>query len=129
MEQNYRALQNENYQLREYILLETQSDYPPAPSHINLSSSATAAAASGAGEPSSSAEQQLSREMQQQQPPAREAPRQEGGYVGQLHAAAAQAGNGRPHQESPYGLGADYANKRPRTDETGPSSSDSKPPQ
>ncbi|KAI7639497.1 hypothetical protein KC319_g14382, partial [Hortaea werneckii] len=37
MEQNFRSLQNENYQLREYILnlqsrlLETQSDIPPAP--------------------------------------------------------------------------------------------------
>lgn len=42
MEQNFRALQNENYQLREYILtlqsrlLETSSDVPAAPLQVNL---------------------------------------------------------------------------------------------
>lgn len=122
MEGNFRVLQNENYQLREYILnlqsrlLETQSDYPPAPSHINLSSSAAATAASASGA-SSTAEQQLRREMQQQRPSA-EPPRTNEGYMRELQAAAAQAGDARPQHESPYGLGADY-HKRPRTEESG----------
>ncbi|QIW94548.1 hypothetical protein AMS68_000066 [Peltaster fructicola] len=46
MESNYRSLQNENYQLREYILnlqsrlLENQSDIPPPPLHVNLQGTA-----------------------------------------------------------------------------------------
>ena len=69
MEQNFRALQNENYQLREYILnlqsrlLESQSDIPPAPSHINLVSTSRSGP-NNAADPSSAVEQQLRREMQ-----------------------------------------------------------------
>lgn len=46
MESSYRSLQNENYQLREYILnlqsrlLENQSDIPPPPLHVNLQGTA-----------------------------------------------------------------------------------------
>lgn len=69
LEQNYKLLQNENYQLREYILslqsrlLESQADFPPAPSHINLHA---VPHPSGAGPDGTySAEQQLRREMEQ----------------------------------------------------------------
>jgi hypothetical protein len=67
METSFKALQDENYQLREYILnlqarlLDNQTEFPPAPSNINLSAGAPAAASGN------SAEQQLRREMQQQQ--------------------------------------------------------------
>jgi hypothetical protein len=67
MEQSFKALQDENYQLREYILnlqarlLDNQTEFPPAPSNINLSAGTPAAASNN------SAEQQLRREMQQQQ--------------------------------------------------------------
>ena len=98
MEQNFRALQNENYQLREYILnlqsrlLENQSEFPPAPSHINLPSGSHAGADSA-----SAVEQQLRREIQHSQTPG-----QHDG-LSQLQAAAAQADarSGEP----PYGLG------------------------
>ena len=42
MEDDYKGLQHENYQLREYILslqsriLETSSEVPPPPAHVNL---------------------------------------------------------------------------------------------
>lgn len=81
MEQSFKALQDENYQLREYILnlqarlLDNQTEFPPAPSNINLSAAAPAAASNN------SAEQQLRREMQQQQqqqrPPPPPAPQQQ----------------------------------------------------
>jgi hypothetical protein len=111
MESNFRTLQNENYQLREYILnlqsrlLENSNDYPPAPSHLRLSEGQTGSSA--AGEASSAVEQQLRREMQH-----------EGSHDAMRHlqAAAAQASEARPEQ-SPYGLG------RPRSDEP----SDAKP--
>lgn len=129
MEQNYRALQNENYQLREYILnlqsrlLETSSEYPPAPSHINLSAGAPAppTMTGSAGDPSN-ADQQVRRDMD---PSTRhEAHHQDG--MSQLQAAAAQASEIR-HHESPYGLGSDYPHKRGRTDEAGVSTGDAKP--
>ena len=100
MEQNFRALQNENYQLREYILnlqsrlLENQSDFPPAPSHVNLPS-APHAGSSNVADSSSAVEQQLRREIQHQA--------QHDG-MSQLQAAAAQAADARP-REAPYGLG------------------------
>ena len=122
MEQSYKALQNENFQLREYILnlqsrlLENQSDFPPAPSHINLSSS-NQPPTGNASEASYAAEQQLRREMQQQRPlqhvTAREdAVRHDG--ISQLHAAATQAGAG-----SSYGMSGEHPNKRARTDDLG----------
>ena len=122
MEQNFRALQNENYQLREYILnlqsrlLENQSDFPPAPSHINLPS-ATHGASGSAADSSSAVEQQLRREMQHQgsQP---SATMQHDG-MSQLQAAAAQAAESRP-QDPPYGLG------RPRAEEARAGGDDTK---
>ena len=140
MEQNFRSLQNENYQLREYILnlqsrlLETQSDIPPAPSHVNLSASSAsqlgpsaAGTADGHGGPAENP-QQHRREM----PP----PGEQGHdyhAMSQLQAAAAQAEAAGPHpmhpQQSqqhqphgPYGLGmpTEYPPaKRPRTEEEG----------
>lgn len=86
MEQNYRALQNENYQLREYILnlqsrlLETQSEYPPAPSSINLPSG---------GAPSASA--------------ARDSAPADADSLARLRAAATQAE--AQTRETPYGIG------------------------
>jgi hypothetical protein len=106
MEQNFRALQNENYQLREYILnlqsrlLENQTELPPPPSHIHLPTGGHGGSGVS-GEPSSAVEQQLRREMQH-----------DGSHDAMRHlqAAAAQASEARPEQ-SPYGLG------RPRGEE------------
>lgn len=122
MEQNFRALQNENYQLREYILnlqsrlLENQSDFPPAPSHINLPSGGHGAS-SGTADSSTAVEQQLRREIQQQQqhqaPQSSPAMQRDG--MSHLQAAAAQAADARA-QESPYGLGSKYTTERPRTE-------------
>lgn len=106
---------------REYILnlqgrlLENQSDFPPAPSHINLSSGAPPPAAAAA-ESSYGAEQQLRREMDQRQPPpapvvAREDGRNDG--MSQLQAAAAQESRPQQHQ-SPYGLGGQYPPHHPQ---------------
>lgn len=70
MEQGYRSLQNENYQLREYILtlqsrlLESQPDVPPAPPHISLSHQQPLPPTATDGE-SSSTEQRLRRELLQ----------------------------------------------------------------
>lgn len=137
MEQNYKTLQNENYQLREYILglqsrlLENQADFPPAPSHVNLSSSASSQAQHAhAGErPSYGAEEQLRLEMEQHRAPppapivAREDARSDG--MSQLQQAAAAA-DARPHT-SPYGLGNNEYQKRPEESSQQPPSSESKP--
>nr|POE89743.1 putative transcription factor kapc [Quercus suber] len=115
MESGYRALQNENYQLREYILslqsriLETSSEFPAAPSHINLHPGAPTA-------PSMSASAS--------KPPRHEPPHQDG--MSHLRAAAAQASEIR-QSESSYGLAGDYAHNRARADEAGVTSSDTKP--
>ena len=114
MESNFRALQNENYQLREYILnlqsrlLENQSDFPPAPSHINLPSASQQSHPPASADSASAVEQQLRREMQHQ------------GHDGmsQLQAAAAAASEAQAQpRESPYGLGGEHASKRARPDE------------
>lgn len=105
MEQNFRGLQNENYQLREYILnlqsrlLENKTEPPPAPSHLGLQSGPHAVSSGPAD--SSAVEQQLRMEM-----------RNEGSHDAMRHlqAAAAQASEARP-DPSPYGLG------RPRSDD------------
>ncbi|KXL42815.1 hypothetical protein M433DRAFT_145643 [Acidomyces richmondensis BFW] len=103
MEQAYRGLQTENYQLREYILnlqtrlLETNAEIPPAPPHINLSS--TGAGSSGV--------------MSDRPHGAQDA-------ISQLQAAAAHAeAASRPLHESPYGLGGagGNSNKRARPEE------------
>ena len=116
MEQNFRALQNENYSLREYILnlqsrlLENQSDFPPAPSHINLPPSSRQQAPpppSADADSQPSVEQQLRREMQHQ------------GHDGmsQLQAAAAAASEAQPQVSSPYGLGGQGTSTRAGPDE------------
>jgi hypothetical protein len=108
MEQNFRGLQNENYQLREYILnlqsrlLENKTEPPPAPSHLGLQPGSHAPV-SASTEPASSVEQQLRMEMRNDAS-SHDAMRH-------LQAAAAAASEARPGQ-SPYGLG------RPRGDET-----------
>lgn len=138
MEQNYRALQNENYQLREYILnlqsrlLETQSDFPPAPSHVNLSSSRSTAApsASNAPEAASAVDHSMRRELPQQHAPHEQRTQDpQRDAIAQLQAAAAQAEAVHPQHESPYGLGAgaDYPHKRPRIEEDGATGGEAKP--
>ena len=134
MESNYRSLQNENYQLREYILnlqsrlLETQSDYPPPPSQANLTSSENAPVASGSGAPrapmaSSAIDQRLQQEMPSHGLPPHSQQRPHGhDAMSQLQAAAAQAEAVQTQHQSPYGLGAgseSYSNpnKRQRVDE------------
>ncbi|TKA49305.1 hypothetical protein B0A55_13140 [Friedmanniomyces simplex] len=124
-EQNYRTLQSENFQLREYILnlqsrlLESSSDIPPAPAHIELPSSSSLARASRDSHPAESPyqgqSQSLPRHSDRQDP------------LMHLQAAAAQA-EGRPQHQSMYGLGggAEYSNKRARTDGGGASGGDSK---
>ncbi|KAK5169668.1 uncharacterized protein LTR77_005646 [Saxophila tyrrhenica] len=100
MEQNFRGLQNENYQLREYILnlqsrlLENKTEPPPAPSHLGLQPGSQPPP-SGSTDSSSNVEQQLRMEM-----------RNEGSHDAMRHlqAAAAQASEARP-ESSPYGLG------------------------
>ena len=112
MEQNFRALQNENYQLREYILtlqsrlLENQSDFPQAPSHINLPSASQQAPNNTASDSTSEVERQLRREMQHTGHDA----------MSHLQAAAAAASEARP-QESTYGLGNEHPSKRARPDD------------
>jgi hypothetical protein len=123
MESNYRTLQSENFQLREYILnlqsrlLESSSDIPPAPSHINLP----------AGGPSRAPMEAQEHRYQADGPQAsagRSGEPQDA--LSQLQAAAAQAdAASRPH-DSPYGLGAagEYSAKRVRA---GDGSADVKP--
>jgi len=109
MEQNFRTLQGENYQLREYILnlqsrlLESQADFPPAPQHVNLSTGGRVERSS-ASETATAAEHQLRRDMEV------DSSRHDG--MSQLQAAAAQASEAALPHESPYGLGA----SRPRAD-------------
>jgi hypothetical protein len=145
MESSFKALQNENYQLREYILnlqarlLDNQTEFPPAPSHINLSAGAPAQVSNA------SAEQQLRREMQQQQqqqqqqhappPPAPVVAREDTSRhdgISQLQAAAAvSVAETQPNLATTYPPAAtgdtSPQQKRQRTEETRPSSGDSKP--
>jgi hypothetical protein len=118
MEQSFRALQTENFQLREYILnlqarlLETQSEVPQPP--INLAASGAASLAAGQG-PSGGSD--AHRELP---PPGASEPRQHEAQdqdaMSQLRTAAvrAQAASQSQHQ-SPYGLGgAEYPSSRAR---------------
>ncbi|OQO07979.1 hypothetical protein B0A48_06772 [Cryoendolithus antarcticus] len=121
VEQSYRALQHENYQLREYILnlqsrlLENQSDFPPAPSHVDLNQ--TPRAPSPTERPSST-EQQLRRELQQNVAPVApiasgpDPPRQ--APIDHLGAAAARAVEleAKRPLDTPYALSSDYPSKR-----------------
>jgi len=141
MEASFKALQDENYQLREYILnlqarlLDNQTEFPPAPSNINLSAGMPAAPSSN------SAEQQLRREMQQQQqqqqqqhqPPApapvvarEDASRLDG--LSQLQAAAAvSSGETQPHAASDAAPSYPPAAARQRAEEARLSDADAKP--
>lgn len=117
MEQNYRSLQNENYQLREYILnlqsrlLENQSDIPPPPLHVNLSGSSAAVASSNAApETHRGADLQARRELPRHETPTPvmrgQDPMRRGAYD-----LPPEEEEGRP-RDSTYGLGADYGSKR-----------------
>jgi hypothetical protein len=151
MEASFKAVQDENYQLREYILnlqarlLDNQTEFPPAPSNINLSAAAPAASSTN------SAEQQLRREMQQQQqqqsqpqpqqqqqqslqppPPApvvarEDASRHDG--LSQLQAAAAASVGGAQVHAAPDAA-PDYppAAARQRAEDARLSDADAKPP-
>lgn len=114
MEHNYKALQNENYSLREYILslqsklLENQAEFPPAPTHANISS---APSQQYRGE--SSYEQQP-REEQQAPPPAPVVAHEDQDYqrhdgISQLH----QAAIAQEARASPYGLASEYPSRQP----------------
>jgi len=128
MEHNFKAMQNENYQLREYILnlqsrlLETQSDYPPAPapsSQVNVASSS--GTASHAPEPPGAIDQRLRRDMH----PPPDPNQAQHDAISQLRAAAAHAD--APQHQSPYGLGEEYPHKRVRPEEASASHGDQKP--
>lgn len=102
MEQNFHAMQAENYKLREYILtlqsqlLECKADFAPAPTHTNISSG-TQAQRSDGDQPTMPSEHQLRREMEPE--------RSQHDGMSQLQAAAAQASEAAQPRESPYGLG------------------------
>lgn len=146
METNYRTLQNENYQLREYILnlqsrlLENQSDFPPAPSQSTAAIRAPEASTtspSGRPEPRDQ-DHRLRSELEEHsrnvppaplapimEPPRAEPPRHDG--MSHLQAAAARAGeleDRRQQHESPYGLGSEYPVKRSRVVEGAPDRTD-----
>lgn len=146
METNYRTLQNENYQLREYILnlqsrlLENQSDFPPAPSQSSAAIRAPEASTtspSGRPEPRDQ-DHRFRSELEEHsrnvppaplapimEPPRAEPPRHDG--MSHLQAAAARAGeleDRRQQHESPYGLGSEYPVKRSRVVEGAPDRTD-----
>lgn len=117
METNYRALQNENYQLREYILnlqsrlLESDSSFPPAPSHINLQQGSAIRAA--ADDATAQLQREMEREREKYAPPTSTAAgAMAQGAMSQLQSAASQAtevdNSNRRYPPPP---------KRPRTDE------------
>jgi len=114
LNENYKAVQAENYQLRDYIinlqsrLIESQGEFPQPPSNIDLP------------------HPRSSEHMQQQPPPA---PSQAMGpsAVSQLQASAAQAvadmGSGKHHhEEAAYLTGPDFPSKRIRGGERGETS-------
>lgn len=121
MEHNYKALQSENFQLREYILslqsrlLENQSDFPPAPSHINLSSGGPSQPTMA--ESAYGPEQQLRREMDRITHPAPVVARED--HIDRDHLdrvnelKTAVAPKQRDPQSSPYGLGGQYPAQQP----------------
>ncbi|KAK3117083.1 hypothetical protein LTR53_001888 [Teratosphaeriaceae sp. CCFEE 6253] len=131
MEQNYRTLQSENYQLREYILnlqsrlLESSSDIPPAPAHVDLPSSSSSTGRAPPPDPRPS-EPYKAHSQQPAGRPSQRGTRPDSG--GQSSAAAANPDAGARPQHSLYGLGAgaDYPNKRSRTDGSDGSGSDMK---
>ncbi|MCJ1461250.1 hypothetical protein MMC28_011632 [Mycoblastus sanguinarius] len=119
LNENYKALQAENYQLRDYIislqsrLLESQGEYPQPPSNIEIP------------HPTSSG-------PPPQQVPAPTAP-MGSSAASQLQASAAQAvadmgGSKHSHEESPYIRGGNLPNKRTRIGEDTDMRSPSGPP-
>jgi len=129
MEHNFKALQNENYQLREYILnlqsrlLETQSDYPPAPLQANLAPSSTPATGSRTADPQSAIDSRLRRDMPP--PPPDQSPTQQASHR-RLQQAVATAHADPPQHQPPYGLGEDYPQKCPRLGTTADDGIDTK---
>ncbi|KAK4553537.1 hypothetical protein LTR86_009333 [Recurvomyces mirabilis] len=133
MESNYRSLQNENYQLREYILslqsrlLESSSDIPPAPAQVSLQPTGPSTSASTRSQQPETSEHGYSADASRESahppsaaaPQRRDEPMQDAMSLSHLQAAAAQAeAASRPQQhESPYGLGApaEYGAARPTT--------------
>jgi hypothetical protein len=110
LEENYKAIQAENYQLRDYIinlqsrLIETQGELPPPPLNIDLN--------------------QPRHDTLQHHGPAPTAP-MGASAVSQLQASAAQAqavadlGNGKHHhEEAAYLAGDVYPSKRLKNEES-----------
>lgn len=111
LNENYKAVQAENYQLRDYIinlqsrLIESQGEFPQPPSNIDLPNPRSA-------DPM---------HQQQQQIPAPTAP-MGSSSVSHLQASAAQAvadlGAGKHHhEEAAYLTGGDYPSKRMKNGE------------
>ncbi|MCJ1415763.1 hypothetical protein MMC32_002096 [Xylographa parallela] len=125
LNENYKAVQAENYQLRDYIinlqsrLIESQGDFPQPPSNINLPEPVARAAAAGG------AHDHLHLQQQQQHPhqhqvPAPTAP-MASSALSQLQASAAQAvadmGSAARRRSGPYDpRGAHDAQMQERTD-------------
>lgn len=120
METSFRVLQSENYQLREYILnlqsrlLESDSSFPPAPSHINLPTGATSRQADDA---TAQLQREIEREREREREKYHSSSSAAAGAiaqstVSQLQSTAAQAG-------ALDGANGRYASpaKRPRIDE------------
>lgn len=130
----YKTLQNENYQLRDYIinlqsrLLEIQGEVPPAPAGVDLSRHGEAPNANMGQAP---AQPQQEQQVQPQPSAATSSNNNNGGLsdrqIGELQmaaqaAAAAQHGgpsmsNGKhPNDGSPFS--GDYGDKRQKTDDS-----------
>ena len=111
MEQNYRSLRSENYQLREYILnlqsllVENHSSFPPAPTQTTQEPPPVDRSNRSA------VDQQLHREM--------DVPRTSLFHhdaLSQLQAAAAQASDPRA-ADPQHGLNVEHGNRRARADD------------
>lgn len=122
LNENYKAVQAENYQLRDYIinlqsrLIESQGDFPQPPSNIDLHPPPTTdgVAASGAANAGGSSSTAPSGNVMDLS------------AISQLRASAAQAvadlgvgGNKHQHEEAAYlaGSGSDFPSKRARNRE------------
>ncbi|KAK5128159.1 hypothetical protein LTR16_002634 [Cryomyces antarcticus] len=134
LQQNYKTIQEENYQLRDYILnlqsrlLESQSDFPQPPPNIQLPHPQDAMQQvqnpnqAQYSIPSQGQTPQTTAGSRQQSPPITSA------AVSQLQAAAAQAGElgnasvKHQHEEAQY-LPHQYSNKRAKHGVTGGTSS------
>ena len=110
LQANYKAVQAENYQLRDYIinlqsrLIESQGEFPQPPSNIDINQP----------HPSNDPMHSVPAPIASMAPNA----------VSQLQASAAQAvadlGSGKhQHEEAAYLTGNDYPTKRQRTSDDG----------